>query len=73
MIFADQLFGLCRKRRRIRFAVFDHGLDAYRQLTHVSSGFLEPPIRAVWTSLRYASIATVIALLVGGAAAVRTS
>ena len=48
---------------------FDHGLDAYRQLGHVSSGFLEPPIRAVWTSLRYASIATVIALVVGGAAA----
>ncbi len=23
---------------------FDQGLDAYRQLTHVSSGFLEPPI-----------------------------
>jgi thiamine transport system permease protein len=35
----------------------------------VSSGFLEPPIRAVWTSLQYASIATVIALVVGGAAA----
>jgi thiamine transport system permease protein len=48
---------------------FDHGLDAYRALGHVSSGFLEPPIRAVWTSLRYASIATVIALVVGGAAA----
>lgn len=48
---------------------FDPGLDAYRQLTHTSSGFLEPPIRAVWTSLRYASIATVIALVVGGAAA----
>jgi thiamine transport system permease protein len=48
---------------------FGHGLDAYRQLGHVSSGFLEPPIRAVWTSLRYASIATAIALVVGGAAA----
>ena len=48
---------------------FEHGLDAYRQLGHVSSGFLEPPIRAVWTSLQYASIATVIALVVGGAAA----
>ena len=48
---------------------FEHGLEAYRQLGHVSSGFLEPPIRAVWTSLQYASIATVIALVVGGAAA----
>ncbi len=48
---------------------FEHGLDAYRQLTQVSSGFLEPPIRAVWTSLRYASIATVLALVVGGTAA----
>jgi len=48
---------------------FDTGLDAYRGLTKTSSGFLEPPIDAVWTSLRYASIATVIALVVGGAAA----
>ena len=48
---------------------FDTGFDAYRALTHTSSGFLEPPIRAVWTSLRYATIATVIALVIGGAAA----
>lgn len=48
---------------------FDQGLDAYRGLTETSSGFLEPPIDAIWTSLRYASIATVIALVVGGAAA----
>ncbi len=45
------------------------GFDAYRALTRTSSGFLEPPIRSVWTSLRYAAIATVIALVVGGAAA----
>ena len=48
---------------------FDPGLAAYRALTHTGSGFLEPPIQAVWTSLRYASIATAIALVVGGAAA----
>ncbi len=48
---------------------FAPGLDAYRQLTHPGSGFLDAPIQAVWTSLRYASIATVLALLVGGAAA----
>ncbi|MGZ4755130.1 MAG: ABC transporter permease, partial [Acidimicrobiia bacterium] len=48
---------------------FGSGLDAYRQLTRTSSGFLEPPIHAVWTSLRYASLATGIALVVGGAAA----
>lgn len=48
---------------------FDTGFAAYRALTKTSSGFLEPPIDAVWTSLRYASIATVIALVVGGAAA----
>jgi thiamine transport system permease protein len=44
---------------------FDTGFEAYRRLTETSSGFLEPPIDAVWTSLRYASIATVIALVVG--------
>jgi thiamine transport system permease protein len=48
---------------------FSSGLDAYRGLTETSSGFLEPPIDAVWTSLRYAVIATVVALVVGGAAA----
>lgn len=50
-------------------ASFDRGLAAYRGLTHVSSGFLEPPIDAVWTSLRYAGLATIVAVLVGGAAA----
>jgi thiamine transport system permease protein len=45
------------------------GFDAYRALTETSTGFLEPPIRAVWTSLRYATIATALALVVGGAAA----
>lgn len=48
---------------------FVPGFDAYRGLTHTSTGFLEPPIRAVWTSLRYATIATALALVVGGAAA----
>jgi thiamine transport system permease protein len=48
---------------------FDTGFEAYRALAHTGSGFLEPPINAVWTSLRYAAIATVIALFVGGAAA----
>jgi thiamine transport system permease protein len=48
---------------------FAPGLDAYRGLTEVSAGFLEPPVRAVWTSLRYATVATVLALVVGGAAA----
>ena len=48
---------------------FGSGLDAYRALTHSGTGFLEPPIRAVGTSLRYASIATAIAVVVGGAAA----
>jgi thiamine transport system permease protein len=37
-------------------------------LTHTTSGFLSPPIDAIWTSLRFALIATVVALLVGGAA-----
>ncbi len=48
---------------------FSSGLDAYRDLTRTSSGFLEPPINAVWTSLRYAVIATLVSLIVGGAAA----
>ena len=45
------------------------GFDAYRALTETSTGFLEPPIQAAWTSLRYATIATAMALFVGGAAA----
>ena len=48
---------------------FDSGFEAYRQLTHTSSGFLEPPIHAIGTSLRYAALATVIALMVGSCAA----
>jgi thiamine transport system permease protein len=48
---------------------FGPGLEAYRDLAHTSTGFLEPPIRAVWTSLRYATIATAVALVIGGAAA----
>jgi thiamine transport system permease protein len=48
---------------------FDSGFEGYRQLTHVSSGFLEPPIHAIGTSLRYATLATVIALIVGSASA----
>lgn len=48
---------------------FDRGLGAYEDLTTTSSGFLEPPIDAIWTSLRYALLATVVALVVGGTAA----
>jgi thiamine transport system permease protein len=50
-------------------ASFDSGFAAYRGLTEVSAGFLDPPIEAVWTSLRYALVATLVALVVGGAAA----
>jgi thiamine transport system permease protein len=50
-------------------ASFESGFDAYRGLAEVSTGFLDPPIDAVWTSLRYAAIATVVALVIGGAAA----
>jgi thiamine transport system permease protein len=50
-------------------ASFASGVDAYRGLTEVSAGFLDPPIDAVWTSLRYALVATLVALLIGGAAA----
>ncbi|HEY7439439.1 MAG TPA: iron ABC transporter permease [Acidimicrobiia bacterium] len=46
-----------------------HGFSAYTQLRTTARGFTEPPIDAVWTSLRYAVVATAIALVVGGAAA----
>ncbi|MBM3673840.1 MAG: iron ABC transporter permease [Actinobacteria bacterium] len=46
------------------------GLDGYRALTATTSGFLEPPIDAVWTSLRFALTATLLAVAIGGAAAV---
>lgn len=48
---------------------FDGGLDGYRGLTRTTFGFAEPPISAVWTSLQYALIATVLAVFVGGSAA----
>ena len=48
---------------------FDGGFGSYRALTATGNGFLAPPIDAVWTSLRYATIATLVALVVGGAAA----
>jgi thiamine transport system permease protein len=35
----------------------------------VSAGFLDPPIDAVWTSIRYAVVATGLALVIGGCAA----
>jgi thiamine transport system permease protein len=51
------------------FRSLDHGARGYDGLRHPSTGFLDPPIDAVATSLRYAVVATVIALAVGGAAA----
>lgn len=49
-----------------------YGFDYYRALTALDASggtFLVPPIDAVWNSLRYALVATVIALAVGGLAA----
>ncbi|WP_078901911.1 ABC transporter permease [Actinacidiphila yeochonensis] len=48
-----------------------YGLDFYRSLGSAGddSTFLVPPVEAVWNSLRYAAIAALIALLVGGLAA----
>ncbi|MFF8814871.1 ABC transporter permease [Streptomyces pactum] len=49
-----------------------HWLGYYRALgTVADSGgvFLVPPVEAVWNSLRYAAVATVIALVVGALAA----
>ncbi|NUK02769.1 iron ABC transporter permease [Streptomyces lunaelactis] len=49
-----------------------YGFDYYRALTVLDEGggaFLVPPIEAVWNSLRYAVVATAIALAVGGLAA----
>ncbi|MGW0556982.1 ABC transporter permease [Streptomyces sp. NPDC002926] len=49
-----------------------YGFDYYRALTALDASggtFLVPPIDAVWNSLRYALVATAIALAVGGLAA----
>ncbi|WP_442812518.1 ABC transporter permease [Streptomyces sp. NBC_01210] len=49
-----------------------YGFDHYRALTAMDASggaFLVPPIDAVWNSLRYALVATAIALVVGGLAA----
>ncbi|MEV8360522.1 ABC transporter permease [Streptomyces niveus] len=49
-----------------------YGFDYYRALRSVEASggtFLVPPLEAVWNSLRYALMATVIALVVGGLAA----
>lgn len=48
-----------------------YGFTFYRALTSVDSGgtFLVPPLESVWNSLRYAVVATALALVVGGLAA----
>lgn len=47
-----------------------YGLTFYRALGNSDGGtFLVPPLETVWNSLRYAAVATVIALAVGGLAA----
>lgn len=47
------------------------GLGYFRALTSAEGGaFLVPPIDAVWNSLEYAVVATAIAVLIGGLAAV---
>lgn len=46
-----------------------HGLEAYRALGHTGQAFLVPPLEAVGNSLRFALVATVVALVVGGLAA----
>lgn len=49
-----------------------HGLDFYRALSSVDAGggtFLVAPLEAIWNSLQYALVATVIALVIGGLAA----
>ncbi|MFJ5110656.1 ABC transporter permease [Streptomyces sp. NPDC088551] len=49
-----------------------YGFDFYRALGSVESSggtFLVPPLEAVWNSLRYALVATAVALVVGGLAA----
>jgi thiamine transport system permease protein len=46
------------------------GLTYYRALDSAGDGtFLAPPLETVWNSLRYAAVATVIALVTGGLAA----
>lgn len=49
-----------------------YGFGYYRALTSTGADggtFLVPPLQTVWNSLRYAVVATVIALLIGGLAA----
>jgi len=46
-----------------------HGFGAYRALAHPTSAFLATPWEAVVNSLVYASLATLIAVVVGGLAA----
>ncbi|MGW6742398.1 ABC transporter permease [Streptomyces sp. NPDC055025] len=49
-----------------------YGLGFYRALGSVEASggtFLVPPLEAVWNSLRYALVATAVALVVGGLAA----
>ncbi|MER6106255.1 iron ABC transporter permease [Streptomyces sp. NPDC001832] len=49
-----------------------HGFDFYRSLRSADAGggtFLVAPIEAIWNSLQYALVATVIALVIGGLAA----
>jgi len=48
---------------------FGHGWQGYEGLRHPTAGFLDPPIDAVLTSVRFAVIATVLALAVGSCAA----
>ncbi|MFH8611835.1 ABC transporter permease [Streptomyces sp. NPDC018029] len=46
------------------------GITYYKELTSADGGaFLVPPIEAVWNSLRYAVVATAIAVVIGGLAA----
>jgi thiamine transport system permease protein len=47
-----------------------YGFDFYRALGNADGGtFTVAPLQTVWNSLRYAAVATVIALLIGGLAA----
>src|SRR5262249_17960894 len=47
------------------------GLAYYRALGHVRSGstLFAPPVDAIWNSVRYALVATAIAVVIGGLAA----
>jgi len=46
-----------------------HGFEAYRALTHPTSSLLVTPWHAIANSIAYASVATAIALTIGGLAA----